>query len=582
MKNKRKLIHRIGALLCALVVAVSTFGNVGEYYASDVPSISLESLPSFTPQIFDYDDSIIVFFDGSDYRAIVYSGNLIIYDSYLYNTFYHFYVDLYTLDLDTGVWVRDGAYWKSKKCEKFVSVKQVLYSTYDLYNYNGERVFVGERKNQLNTYLDGYTLYDSEFGNGCYPIDELYGEAFYGDLPFEYINMYGGFYALFESTSSNELLLCVSSGPLSFGLSDSMHIGNGGLRYDFIYLKSSDNGATWNCYSSNSSRSSVDIADWSASGGCEWYYKLVSCNHYIENRNSYGINVDNKTFYYFGEPFALQVSFVYNSSLGYLQNIRHDVVFDEVPLGERVGEKYTERWYFDDTSTTGIDLTSGDYMIRYYLERWIVEGYEEDDVVDKGQRYVLGDFIATNGYIQLYSEDVESTLAGQGYEEPSFFDLWFNKFITTHYYFQIVNAKTGEVGGLVHIYLTDDNGKFGVELLGETIDLDGNIDNSGYSGFIDEGKITTDDTDAGFTELEQNNDVTIEEWFDDFRDDSVENFDGLDGAETFDTVVQGYVSQVSNVSKAVGVVLFQYPSWLLGSLGVGVACLFVGILMKKG
>lgn len=256
---------------------------------------------------------------------------------------------------------------------------------------------------------------------------------------------------------------------------------------------------------------------------------------------------------------------IYNSSLGYLQNVQVNHVFEDVPLGENVAEKYTSRWYYDNLSTTGVDLTSGDYMIRYYQERWIVTGYGADDVVKKSDRYLLGDYIVQNGYIQTYSEDIDSTLAGQGYEEPGVLDLLWNKFVTTHYYFQIVDAKNNQVGGLLHVYLTDDNGKFGVEHIGETLDNEGNFDEGGYKDFIDEDKVTTDDVEQGFNDLENGSNV---------------DFGTVDGVDEFGVTLESFASQVSNVTGGVHALLSSMPPWVLGLLGVSFVLLVVGIIFK--
>lgn len=270
----------------------------------------------------------------------------------------------------------------------------------------------------------------------------------------------------------------------------------------------------------------------------------------------------------------------YSSDLGYLQNVHMNTVFDDVPFGETTGEKWTSRWYYDQFSTTGIDLTSGDYMINYYQERWIVKGYGADDVVEKSDRYLLGTYIVQNGYIETYSEDIESTLQGQGYEEPGMLDLLWNKFITTHYYFQIVDAKNNQVGGVLHIYLTDDDGKFGVEHIGETLDDKGEYDDSGYKDFIEDDSITTDDVEQGFNELEQDNEQTLEEWLEGLGGFTLDGLDDMDGADNFSDSLKSYATQISNVTSGVGAMFSVLPPWVLGLLGIAFCCLFVLIVVK--
>ena len=465
MKKKKKLIHRIGALICALVLSVSVLGTSVPYYASEDSAISV-----FREHCVDYRTTVD--FD------IPY--NLVSSYDYYY------------------VFVRSGTY-----C--------FLWGTNVPFEYS----CISDR-NETSKYTY-YNLNTVGFGSS----GSLYVKALDGS---------------FDWTST-------SLG--SYGLSSNYSIGASYYEYD--------------------------------NGNTEYRFSSYSYLQFVESNEPIYLSNDNSVFL---SASADDVP-SYNSNLGYLQNISRKIVFDEVPLGENVNEKYTERWYYDQYTTTGVDLTSGDYFIRYYQERWIVTGYEKEDVVDKGNRYLLGDYLVQNGYIETYSEDVESTLAGQGYEEPTFFDLWFNKFVTTHYYFQVVNAETGEVGGLVHIYLTDDNGSFGVDLIGETTDLDGNVDDDGYSDFIEEDKITTDDTDAGFTELEQNNETTLEEWFESFRDDSIEDLDELEGSDAFSTIFETYVSQVSDVSKSIGAVFELLPPWVVGVFGLSLVLLFVLMILKE-
>jgi len=202
---------------------------------------------------------------------------------------------------------------------------------------------------------------------------------------------------------------------------------------------------------------------------------------------------------------------------------------------------------------------------KYYKERWLVKGMEEDGFIDKSSRNLLGTYIVQNGYIETYSEDIESTLYGQGYEEPSFFDLLWNKFVVTHHYFQVVNASTNEVGGFLHIYYTDDNGGFGVEYVGETLNNKGEYDEGGYKDFIDDDSITSDDVEGGFEDLENG---------------TVIDFGTVQGSDEFASTLEVYANEISNVTQGVSVLFAEFPPWMLGLLGVSFVLLIIGIVVK--
>lgn len=256
----------------------------------------------------------------------------------------------------------------------------------------------------------------------------------------------------------------------------------------------------------------------------------------------------------------------YNYNLGYLQNVYEYKSYLEVPLGEVVNDKFSARWYFDNLTTTGIDLSSGNYTIRYYQERWLVSGYDlEDDVVEKSDRYLIGEYSANQRYIETNSEDIDLRLESLGYEEPGFFDLLWHKFVNTHHYFQVVDNDSGEVGGYLHIYYTDETGTFGAEYIGETVDENGDFDENGYKQVVNDESITSDSYEEGFDTLESGSNT---------------DFGDIDGVNEFSSILTNYANGVANFGNALGVFLSAFPSWLLISVGIGV-CLIVFCIVFK-
>ena len=377
--------------------------------------------------------------------------------------------------------------------------------------------------------------------------------------------------------SSSEMYILYSNKPYSFyinyrGTWSQLVLSCVGTRLQYVC----SDGSTWSSQTTwNGFTFWTDIV---SSGRYTRYYNIIESNHDLYLTNVIG-GTDFDDIVIFGANHITVPT--YNSSFGYLQNVRENKVYDKVPLGEVANDKFVARWYFDSLSTTGVDLSSGDYSIRYYQERWLVKGYNlTDDVIEKSDRYLIGEYPCEAGYLQTYSENVNEILYSQGYEEPSFWDLLWNKFVNTHHYFQIVNNSTNEVGGYLHVYYSDDTGKFGTEYIGETLDNEGNYDDSGYKDIIVDDSITSDDVESGFAELEQDNEQTLEEWLEDLKGFQGDGLDDMDGANIFSDNLHGYALQIGNVTQGIGALFGVLPDWVLGLLGVSFACLFVLIVFK--
>lgn len=448
MKKKKKLKNKIGAFVCALVVAVSLLGASVPYYADNgIYSVFIENSNDLYTTV-DFEIPL-------DYVSS--------YDYYY-------------------VFVRD-----SKYCFLWGTNTPFVYSLNSGYN-----------ETSAYTY---YNLYTTGFGSG----GKLYVKYLDGTVDWK------------------------ATTPSSWGLGVNYSIGSS----YYIY----DNGST--SYSLNNSRN----------------LKLVTSNE--------PIYFDNGDIFLSANSFE---SPSYNYNLGYLQNVYEYKSYLEVPLGEVVNDKFSARWYFDNLTTTGIDLSSGNYTIRYYQERWLVSGYDlEDDVVEKSDRYLIGEYSANQRYIETNSEDIDLRLESLGYEEPGFFDLLWHKFVNTHHYFQVVDNDSGEVGGYLHIYYTDETGTFGAEYIGETVDENGDFDENGYKQVVNDESITSDSYEEGFDTLESGSNT---------------DFGDIDGVNEFSSILTNYANGVANFGNALGVFLSAFPSWLLISVGIGV-CLIVFCIVFK-
>lgn len=254
----------------------------------------------------------------------------------------------------------------------------------------------------------------------------------------------------------------------------------------------------------------------------------------------------------------------YNSTFGYLQNVSRKSTYIRDALYNYDDDSLTYHWYHDLQSTSGVDLTSGEYKIRHYISNATVTGYGKGDIVEMSDKYLMAEYDASQGYFSYLQKDYLDKLTELGCEELGFIDVYLKGYFTLqHHYFQIVNTSTNEVGGYLHFYpkdATDDN--FGVEMEFEGLDDNFDVDENGPSGYID--------TPNGSGE-------TVE--------DALENadepkLDDLSGVEEFIDVVKAYGSEVENVSNGVGALFGQFPPWVLGVLGLSFALLIIGVVVS--
>lgn len=328
--------------------------------------------------------------------------------------------------------------------------------------------------------------------------------------------------------------------------------------YDVVY--SSSDGITWNV---GSPVPSFITCNFNFDGSYDYLdssynTKLVYSNYDLCGYVSGKLFLNGYAYDSFNKPES------YNSSLGYLQNVSRKSTYIRDFLYNYDDDSLTYHWYHDLQSTSGVDLTSGEYKIRHYISNATVKGYEKDDIVEMSEKYLMAEYDASQGYFTYLQKDYLEKLESLGYVDPSWIDIYFKGyFVLQHHYFQIVNTSTNEVGGYLHIYpkdATDDN--FGVELMYEGTDLDGNIDEDAPNGYFDST------TGSGET-----------------LEDALENadepkFDDLSGMQEFIDTIETYGSQVENVSKGFGALLGEFPPWFLGVLGFSFALLFIVVIVS--
>ena len=311
--------------------------------------------------------------------------------------------------------------------------------------------------------------------------------------------------------------------------------------------------------------SQYNVRETSGTMGCHAGFYTISNNHFnilfAERDVLYAPAYSEFEGVFFSANF--KTFEFYNSSLGYLQNVSRKSTYIRGALYNYDEDSLTYHWYHDLTSSSGVDLTSGDYKIRHYISKATVKGYEKEDIIEMSDKYLMAEYDASQGYFSYLDKDYEESIRNQGYEDIDLIDKYLRGyFVLEHSYFQIVNTATNEVGGYLHLYPKDANSdEFGVEMVYEGLDDNFDVDESLQGGIID------DSTGSG-TNVE----------------DALENadepkLDDLSGVEEFISVVKAYGVEVENVSNGVGALLGQFPPWVLGVLGLSFALMFIGVII---
>lgn len=447
MKNKKKLIKRIGALLCALVISFVGFGS--DIFYADI--ITSSSVPYITN--LNKDD----FVDIYDYNCYLEYG----LDEYLYFSYGGF--------------------------EYFV----LFDSTYTQYSSgDGYVPWVGDNASFARV--------------GVKWTRDSYGGA---DALFNLFDDFGDYYSLEDVDFSWDFL------PED-------------LPKDFYFYTS-----------------------------CDFRYKYTGMSVYEDFFGFTGWSQNYLDFKYG----------VYNSALGYLQNVTRQNQYIRGDIFYNYDEDSLKRvWTHDLISSSGVDLTSGIYKIRHYVSKATVKGYEKSDIVEMSDMYLMDEFDASVGRYEYLQVDYDEYIHKLGYDDLGFIDKYLKGyFILEHNYFQIYNFETNEVGGFLHIYPLDANSdNFGVEYVYEGTDLNGNVDENFESGIID------DSTGAGST-------------YEDAEENAEQpKLDDLSGMQEFIDTIKAYGFQVENVSKGFGALLGEFPPWVSGVLGLSFALLFIVVIVS--
>jgi len=364
-------------------------------------------------------------------------------------------------------------------------------------------------------------------------------------------------YYVICNCSTGEMTALFSNNPIYLYIQDlggylcaKFYTDSGGREY-----RSSD-GIEWNYINSGSIvvYATKSYSDMTRKSGSVWA-KLVDSSHdiYVSNSSSdLVVDVIEKK------------EDIFDSTLGYLQNVKRTSTYVRGALYNYDEDSLTYHFYHDLESTTGVDLSSGNYVIRHYVANATVKGYEEEDILEMSKKVLGGEYDASQGYFSYLDKEYDEKLIDSGFEYPGFFDTLFGQFVLQHHYLQIVDLDTNEVGGYLHLYPKDETGDFGVELVYEGLDNNFEVDDTLESGVVKESE------GSGLT-----HDEALEN-----AEEKEKNSIDLSGVDELTGVLKSYASQIGNVTNGLGALLSALPPFMFIGLGIGVCLLVLVIIVN--
>lgn len=254
----------------------------------------------------------------------------------------------------------------------------------------------------------------------------------------------------------------------------------------------------------------------------------------------------------------------FDTKLGYLQNLaKEEHVIRSAAYNYYNEDSRRITWTFDALTTSGLDLTGGNYSINHYQTYNLTNGYEDDDIIESSDLCLMGTYDAASLEFEYLKKDYMTKIREYGYDDIGFLDSLFGRFYLFHDYFQIVNNDTGEVGGYVKItpqgasWIGGEN-----ENSATTLTPDMEVDEDGY---VDQ--IIGDYYGSGtsYEEAEENAEKRILP---------------LMGIDNFTAALNSFSSSIENVPLAVKSIIDLFPAWILASFGLSFALMFLALLVK--
>ena len=255
----------------------------------------------------------------------------------------------------------------------------------------------------------------------------------------------------------------------------------------------------------------------------------------------------------------------YNSSIGYLQNIKRQTLYLENDAFSPIDETLKYQFTFDKTTTTGLDITDGNWSVRHYMQVEVKNAKKDYETVEIYDKVQMGEYSASSCKVGYMFKDIAEKL----HEESGFDGLsWWESnglgYITYYNdYFQLVRTNEDgsvEYGGFVKVWQDEYNINHST-----TLGEDESQDDTGYNDNIVSGS-----HGSGGTYDEAEHDA----------DENASNSSNAD-SELIDQVGD-IVSTVMAVPEIFARMFSFLPDWCLNFLGISVALSAAIIVWKVG
>ena len=309
-----------------------------------------------------------------------------------------------------------------------------------------------------------------------------------------------------------------------------------------------------------------------SSGGINIDGNLGVCANYTQvekNKSEHDLVFNSNLFDLDADEFGN----IYNSSLGYLQNILCKELYLE-DADYAYDPNYLKKiWTFGNTSTAGLDITDGSYSIRHYQQITVRNTDLKNPVVKEYDMILMNEFPVASLRYEYMSKDYTSRLEAEGGFEPLGF--WetsiLGQFVFTRNYFQLVRTNEDgsvEYGGLVKIDLkgSPSANDLNAEHETTTVTPEGVVDQDGYVG----GNMDyIQGSGSDYGQAENNADKEYEK----------EN-SSSGGSKDLAAQVENLIAVVMAVPRLIAELFSFLPPWCLDFVGVAFT-ISIGILVFK-
>lgn len=256
----------------------------------------------------------------------------------------------------------------------------------------------------------------------------------------------------------------------------------------------------------------------------------------------------------------------YNVDLGYLQDIKSQFLYLENDAWDLVEDTAVNKYTFSSITTTGLDITQGDWDVRLYGQL-VIRDLDNEAEITVYDKVYLGEYSASDLKIMIpYKETNEQINNASGFDGLSWWESEFLHYYTFYNtYLQLVRTNsdgTVEYGGFLKIWKASNNVTYT-----DTLDENGNVYDEGYVN----KPIENGSHGSGSTYEEAEKDAVKNE---EEREQHNADMGDLENA------LSGFTSTLGVIPNVIASVFSFLPPWCLNICAVGFGLLIVLIIWK--